>query len=456
MSEHGRRAVSSAVNTLASFAFGTSYEYIPAKVKDRISVMLLDLVGVTLAGSRTHELTNLVQAWDFTGGPATLIGQHQTTDVDTAALINAASACCLELDEGNKYARGHPAAHVVFAAFAAAESNTRTISGHQLLSAITGGYEIAARFGAATTLRDGWHPHGHWGATGAAGSVALLKNFEQPEIAAAIDTTAGLMHVTPWPLVTEGAFSRNLWAGQANIAGLHAGRLVEAGLSRNTGALAETLGGHIGALDSSVLVAALGDNWLVTEGYSKLHPSCSYTHTSMDIIQRLKSRHGIAPQDIDQIDIKTHSLAVPLIKPAGDDRLSAMFSLPFMAASAVMNDVVTPVHTTPGTREFNAIKRLSERVAVNVLQEYDKKLPSERWATVDIKLTDNTVVSLSQPNPIGDVDYFPLDQTEIENKLARLLGSKDVELLKGAINGLLADRDASEFFESLNSLGTDL
>ncbi|NWN89848.1 MAG: MmgE/PrpD family protein [Micrococcaceae bacterium] len=168
--------------------------------------MLLDLLGVTLAGSNTREIHDLVQAWEPWEGPAVVIGHGRNTDVDTSALINAASACCLELDEGNKYAGGHPAAHVIFAALGTAQSSAQPISGHQLLAAITVGYEIAARFGAATTLKKGWHPHGHWGATGAASSVALLKNLDRKDIAAAIDTTAGLMQTTPWPLVTEGAF----------------------------------------------------------------------------------------------------------------------------------------------------------------------------------------------------------------------------------------------------------
>src|SRR5699024_624302 len=100
-------------------------------------------------------------------------------------------------------------------------------------------------------------------------------------------------------------------------------------------------------------------DWLVAEGYSKLHPSCSYTHTPMDILQRLKTKHSIAPEDIEWIRIRTHSLAAPLIKPAGEGRLSAMFSLPFMAATAVMHEVVTPDHTKPGTPEFESAKRFS-------------------------------------------------------------------------------------------------
>src|SRR4051794_41581254 len=104
--------------------------------------MLLDLLGVTVAGARTPELRALLAAWDPIDGPAPILGAGRGADPDAAALLNGTAACCLELDEGNKHAQGHPAAHVVFAALAQTAGAGRPVSGRELLSAVVAGYEV--------------------------------------------------------------------------------------------------------------------------------------------------------------------------------------------------------------------------------------------------------------------------------------------------------------------------
>jgi 2-methylcitrate dehydratase PrpD len=443
-------AVRELVETLSRFLKETEYARIPQHVTGRIETILLDLLGVTLAGTKTDEFTRLVRAWNLSEGPATLIGLARASNLETSARINAIAACCLELDEGNKYAKGHPAIHVVFAALAAAQGSPRPVSGHALLRAITLGYEIAARFGAGSTLKKGVHPHGHLGATGAASAVSLVNGLSRSKIAAAIDTTAGLMYIPPWELVTEGQFSRNLWAGQANVAGIQASTLAAAGLTRNSGALHFTLGRHLGRLDPAHVIDGLGSQWLVSESYSKIHPSCSYTHTPIDIIQRIKKHNLFDPSDISQVRIQTHSLVAPLLNQAADSRLSAMFSLPFMAAVAILNKNVMPEHTAPATQAFQEARDFSKRVSVSMAHEYDAQLPSRRGATVEIVLEDGTVLRESQSNPIGDADFHPLGQAQIQDKLTQLIGSEATDRLVACVQLLSADRDTREFFELLN------
>ncbi len=130
---------------------------------------LLDTLGVIVAGDRTPEMRALVAAWDPPPGPARIFGADSRTVTETAAYLNGVSAVMLELDEGNKYARGHPASHVFPAALAVAQ--TRAATGPEIIAALLIGYEVASRFGRATRLRSGVHPHGNWGTAGAAAAA---------------------------------------------------------------------------------------------------------------------------------------------------------------------------------------------------------------------------------------------------------------------------------------------
>src|SRR5690606_25712539 len=172
-----------------------------------------DTVGVTIAGARTSELRALTAAWDPPAGPATLLGAKRRVSVDAAAWLNGTAACCLELDEGNKYARGHPAAHVVAAVLALGEA--LEVSGRRLCEALLVGHEVASRFGRAFAGAPGVHPHGHWGATGAAAAAARLLGADAAGIAGAIDAACGLVLATHFDVALRGTFVRNTWTGAA-------------------------------------------------------------------------------------------------------------------------------------------------------------------------------------------------------------------------------------------------
>lgn len=441
-----------AIDELAVFAAGLSYPDLPLPVRERLSLMLVDLLGVTAAGARTPEVTKLASAWQAEPGDAPLIGAAAGTRPETAAYLNAVAACCLELDEGNKHAQGHPAVHVLFAAIAATQLAQQPVSGEQFLTAVAAGYEVAARFGRALDRNRAWHPHGNWGATGAACAAALILGATQEQVAAAIDASTGLMHVTPWSVVLEGNFVRNFWAAGANLAGLNAARLATAGLARNSGTAAHSLGEIVGSLEAQALAGDLGRTWLIGQGYGKRHASCSYTHAAVDLIQGLKEQHEFAPDDVAAVLVRTHSLAEPLFARNPHNRLSAMFSFPFVVSAALLNDRFEPAVLEPGTAGFAAANNFSERITMEISPDFDRRLPAERWAEVRIDLRDGTSLSRAQPNPLGDVDYFPLGTTEIAAKLSELIGRPDTEYIQATVAQLPHSADAKATLATLRTI----
>lgn len=416
-----------AVDQLAGFSAELEYDELPAAVRERLGLMLVDLFGVTLAGFRTPEMRALVEAWSAPTGGVRLPGTEVRTTGTTASYLSAVAACMLELDEGNKHAAGHPAAHVVFAAVAATRTSRKEISGKQFLAAVAAGYEVAARFGQATRRDARWHTHGHWGVTGAACAATLLLGGNTEQVAAAIDSATGLMHVTPWETVLSGDFTRNLWIAGANQAGLNAARLALAGLVRNRGSAAYSLG-LVGSLNSDMLVRDLGDNWLTAAGYLKQHASCSYTHAAVDLVRALRGAGTWAdPDDVTAVRVRIHSLAAPLLRRHPESRLAAMFSLPFVVATAAVSGRVDPETMQPGSPAFTAAEEFSGRIEIALDDRLDCYLPDLRCTEIEVDLRDGSTVSLSQPNPIGDVSHFPLGKAEVEEKLERLLGEADAE-----------------------------
>jgi 2-methylcitrate dehydratase PrpD len=440
--------VVAALHRVGAFAATLDVRSLPAAVGERATLVLTDLLGVTMAGARTEELRALLAAWAPAPGPAALLGAGRAVDVDAAAWLNGTAACCLELDEGSKHAQGHPAAHVAFALLAQAAASPEPVPGHDLLSAFVAGYEVAARFGAATRRRPELHTHGHWGAAGAAAAVARLRGLSAAQTAAAVDASTGLVLVTPWTVVLAGSFVRNLWAAAANVSGLTAARLAAAGLCGVEGTAARTLGGVVGRLDAAALTEGLGTRWDISRGYLKQHSSCSYTHPAADAALALRAQ-GIRAEDVVEVVVDTHRLTLPLAPVAAGTRVAAMFSVPYVVAVALRHGEVAPSSFDAEHRADPLTLDLARRVTVRHDPGLDARLPAERANRVTVRLVGGQVLVQEQPNPVGDADFHPFDLAQVHAKLDRLLGAGDRLRVTSVVERLPLAADSAALLREL-------
>ena len=387
---------------------------------ERLELALLDLVGVSLAGLRTPELEAL-----------RAVARPRPGDDEW---FRAVAAACLELDEGNKYAVGHPAAHVFFAAMAATRDVERPVTGAELLAAVAGGYELAARIGRSLRRDAHWHTHGHWGVLGAAWAAARIRGLDADRCARAVGAAGSLMRVAPWQAVLDGDFTRNLWMADAVPAGLRAADLAAAGLAPPPSSAYAGLS-LVGEIDVP-LITAEPDRWLCGEGYLKLHSACSYTHPAVDLVLALRDQLP----DAASVLVRTGSLSRPLLHRRTDTRLAAMFSLPFVVATAWTHGEVTPQTMDPASDDFARSALRLDRVDVEIDDSLDRWLPDRR--VNEVTLSDGTAtISLAAPNPIGDASHFPFALVDVRAKLVRLLGSDDAARVEQAMRELVSSRD---------------
>ncbi|MGC7094947.1 MmgE/PrpD family protein [Amycolatopsis lurida] len=382
-------------------AWVSSLDTAPEPVLDRLGLVLLDVLGVMALGTSQPEHRALYAAWRPPAGPAPLIGTGELVSVDAAAWLGAMALVSRELDEGNKYAKGHPAAHGFPAVLAlAAELDS---SGADLAAALLAAYEVAARFGRATRLRPGTHPHGNWGVPGAAAGCARLLGLDAAATAAAIDTAAGMPIAGHFASATTGNPVRDAWLGAANVSGLMAARMAAAGIARNTGTAALSLGELLGSLDAAELTAELGTRWDITLGYFKRHAACSFTHPAVDAMLTLRG------PEIKSVLVETHALGAGLSGVDWDNRLSAMFSTPFAVATAALTGAVGP--DVP--LDDPAVRGLAKRVRLAEAADLTARLPGERAARVTVTYADGGTRTAEVSNPIGDADHHPLGEAEV-------------------------------------------
>lgn len=411
--------------------------------------MLIDSLGVALAGQGTDEYQKLEEVWSSAPGASTLWGKSQSVDTAAATMLNAVALCVLELDEGNKFARGHPAAHVLPVALAEAERIGA--GGHALQDAILAGYEVAARVARAFHSVDGLHPHGNWGAIGAAAAVGRLNGFSTQELAEAMDAAAGLMLASPFASALQGTFVRNTWLGSAGVNALTAVRIAESGLGTIDATGTATLGRILGSIDADEIVQDLGRRWEITGGYFKRHSSCNYTHPPADAALEARMDARFEAQDVERITVQTHALAVPLSSTDPQTRLAAMFSIPHVVAVALTHGRCHPEAFAVDALHDPAVVRLRERTAVELDGAIDARRPAKRGARVCIGLSSGESIVAEVPDAIGDAGHHPLSPVQIDDKLRSLIGAGRLAAVHEAVRALQADAPVSTAMKHLGN-----
>jgi 2-methylcitrate dehydratase PrpD len=396
---------------------------VPGPVLAHTVDVIADTIAVIIGGARSPAMRALTALDEAEGllSPASRPGNGHTATVLTApthrahpahaAFLNATAGTFLELDEGIR-PTGHPAMHVVPAAFAAAES--RHACGEELLRAVSVGYELTARLFGAVRFRPGVHPHGHLGAIGAAVAVATLDGTD-PHAAAAIAATTPLL--TSWQACYDGASTRNTFTGHAARTGVRASALARAGFTGSSDSLAASFAhisdpqerpGYTGALDY--------DNLAIAGNYFKVHSVCALAQGAIE------AAVSLAPVDVARIKrVKVSTIAVNLkidTQPVANE-LSTRFSLPYAVAAALRLG-----RGDPDAFEYHPeVAALATKVDVHVDDALDAQWPQAAPVEVSVVTESGTDVACVA-NPRGHHSR-PLSRTELRDKFTALLKEPD-------------------------------
>src|SRR5215510_10397171 len=175
-----------ALEDLARFVSATPWEAIPGDVRAHAKLVLLDTLGVILAGSAQPEVTATRERLTATDGRGATVYAPgwPVTDPRTAALLNGLAGRSIELCEGHRYVSCQAAVQVLPTVLAGAEWLER--SGREALTALIAGYEVAARLGAGLTARPLAHQNGQAPLLGAVAAGARLRGVTGDQMSRAL------------------------------------------------------------------------------------------------------------------------------------------------------------------------------------------------------------------------------------------------------------------------------
>jgi 2-methylcitrate dehydratase PrpD len=334
---------STAAQRLALFAIEWPADGIPAEVRERAKLHLLDALGCGLAAVGAHagdHATTL--ALEQGGRPqASIIGAGELVPSALAALANGTRCHALDFDDTHEAGICHASTVVGPAALAAGEASGA--SGADVLAAYVVGGEVALRIAVAAAdglYERGFHPTSVCGAFGAAAAASRLFGLDASATANALGVVgsfaAGLIEY-----LSDGSATKPLHAGWAAHAGIQAARLAQAGATGPATVIEGQFGllaSHTRGAASGEIADGLGERWELAELAIKPFPACHFAHASTWAAAELAAEHSLAAADVAEVVVRIPTEGEPLVltplsaKVAPKTPYDAKFSLPFTVA----------------------------------------------------------------------------------------------------------------------------
>lgn len=445
---------------LAKFCAETTFSQLDFQVVERTKLIISDTIGAILGGIVEPEVREFLK---FRAGQKSkdrkvkIIGLNKWAEQSDASLIHGIAGTTLEMDEGNQFAKGHPAIHVLPALVSVVQSRLlpQNISGQEFLNAFAIGYDVGARIGLASQLNPHMHPHGTWGVIGAASAIGVLLKFGHREHMQLMNISSSLTTASSRKTMLQGGTVRNVYAGLSNQMAHLAIDLIQSGFTGEVDGIGSIFGNVVSEnLNDNLLLEKLGQRFEVMRNYFKLHACCRFNHAALDCLHDLMRDHQELSniEQISFIDVESYNLAAELNDPRPQNMLAAKFSVPFALATTLVNKNSQVLSFAGGALKNEKTMALSNKVSVKEISSMTEMLPEFRPAKVTIGMKSGKVFRHSVKTNKGDWQS-PYSADELENKFHSLanrsLSQKKSKVLYDKLQNLERIADMRELLQSI-------
>jgi len=389
-------------STYSDFIVNNRFDDLKPEVIQQAKKLILDLIGVSLAGYRMMEFPRLLVDYMISLGgtpEATIFQTKKKFPAINAVLANAACAHAIDMDDGHRFGALHPGTVIIPAALAATELSGASTK--DLIAGVVVGYEVMIRIGMAivpSSLSRGFHITGITGPYGAAAAVGKILGLSRDEIVGAFGLAglqaSGLIQVNH---EVEGAKVKPINPARAATSGLLSCILAQSG-ARGPLGIFEGEDGYLKAfadeVKSDLLTRGLGQEYEVLNVYLKLYAACRHAHAPIDAALESFNNMRIDTPEINEIHIETYPAAIRLAGIKDPTTPSAArFSIPFSVALALIKkDAGADKYTEENVRD-QTVRKLAGKVQLSANKSWEQLYPEKRGATVTIITYDGETCS---------------------------------------------------------------
>jgi len=408
------------IDTLARHVATTRWDDVPESVREHAKRVLLDTLGVILAGAGQPEVRRLAEALSANAGTGATVYTRgwPAADPRTGALLNGIAARSIELCEGHRFVSCQGGAQIVPAVLAVGESVRAT--GRELILALTLGYDTAVRIGSGFKSRKLAHQNGQVAMLGAIAAGARLRGLDAAATSLAIRTGATLLLTPSYTNAVAGATTLNVAGGMSGFAGALAPELALAGFAAQPHGVEEALGQLVGdGFDPAPVLEEIGTRWEITRNRFRLRACCNPIYPALDALEAGLAELKPAADAIERIDVATHRFASVMRAPEPVNTFAARYSLPHAAAAIIVLGHARHEAFDERALRDPAIAALRARVHVVEDTAMNAMTPRLTPARVTITLKDGRTATHMCDSQRGDFQR-PYAESDLREKFRSL------------------------------------
>lgn len=322
----------------------TRFEDLSQEAVEAAKKSILDIIGVTLAGSGMEPAVRGVADVILDAGgrtEASVLGFGGKAPAQSAAFANGVMAHCLDFDDQTPWG-AHPDSSVVPAVLALAERKGR-VSGRDLITSVALGQDLFVRLRCNVQWRQDWNLSSVVGAFSAAAAAAYVQGMSREKIAHVLGIASMQSSGTMQVIFSIGSDLRGMYAGFTAQGAVMSVLLAQKGIT----GIAELFEGKAGIFnvyfggkyDREKMIDGLGEEYLGASMLYKAWSAVGNVHTYIHATIELMKEHQLKASDIAQITVFVgdfhQRMCYPLeLRRAPATLVDAKFSLPFCVALA--------------------------------------------------------------------------------------------------------------------------
>lgn len=401
-----------------------SDKWIPGNVIEKLKLLLLDYIGVTLAGAdiQKNKIYRMLAEEDESG-QWPIIGMNTNSTLKNAIFYNGLNSHTLDFDDGVNQGIIHLGSPIFSALLPLA--NKYKANGREVLAAAVAGYETS--FTMAMSIqpvhkKSGYHATGTCGTLGVAMAIAKLMKFDYDQQRNAF-SIAALSASGSLKVLEDKSELKPYNVAKAALMGYISAQMGRMGFEGPEDVLAGNNGFlriMTGSEECNIHPPLLNGTYAIEKAYIKPYAACRYCHPAIEASLKLREKYGIKSEDIDTIEVKTYSLAVNKHDHTNIMGYnSAKMSIPYSIA-------VSYISGKAGIHEYGEewinnklVLELSQKVKVCEEPEFTKVFPARTIAQLKMITKNGQEYVETAEYPKGEPEN-PLSINEVKDKFYRL------------------------------------
>jgi 2-methylcitrate dehydratase PrpD len=447
---------------IAQFVSGLTYEKIPAEVRQRVKLLILDSLGCGIYGSvKEHSKLAIkgITAMD-NSSHCGIWGTGQRVSAPHAALLNGTLVQGFELDDIHRKGAMHVGSTTLPAIVALAELRGG-MAGKRFLTAAVAGYEIGPRVGMCmgpNHLGQGWHSGATVGSfAGAASTASALGLSEESTIDAlgiAGTFTSGIM------AVQYGAMVKRMNHGRSAQNGLCAGMLASVGYTGIKNVFESEYGGYCTTFSRQrewikweELTKGLGENWETMMDSLKFYSAAASNHSTLDAIRLMRDRKPFTADDVERIMVHGSQVTKDHVfwkyEPSGSTNMQ--FCMPYVVATLLLEGDFF-VEQCDESKMADPQRIAHSRKVEFIAEPEITKMGNRYYVRVEVFLKDGTRMEETVEAQRGSETKFATE-AQVVDKFQKLVKhvfpENQVAAIRDAVLGLDKLDDASKLAKLL-------